>query len=108
MAAQFIEAVKKGDRSAVDRMLDADPTLASARDEGGVSAVLLAPLRRRGPLPLAGRGLCHPRRRCGLLRRRHLDAAEPDRAAFRSNPSHRPDAADVDRPALCRSGRPAR
>jgi ankyrin repeat protein len=42
MAAQFIEAVKKGDRSTVDRMLDADPTLASARDEGGVSAVLLA------------------------------------------------------------------
>jgi ankyrin repeat protein len=42
MAAQFIEAVKKGDRSTVDRMLDADPALASARDEGGVSAVLLA------------------------------------------------------------------
>ena len=42
MAAEFIEAVKKGDRSTVDRMLDADPTLASARDEGGVSAVLLA------------------------------------------------------------------
>ena len=42
MAAQFIEAVKKGDRAAVDRMLDADPTLASARDENGTSAVLLA------------------------------------------------------------------
>jgi len=42
MRAEFIEAVKKGDRSTVDRMLDADPALASARDEGGVSAVLLA------------------------------------------------------------------
>jgi len=42
MAAQFLEAVKKGDRSAVDRMLDADPSLVSARDDGGTSAVLLA------------------------------------------------------------------
>ena len=43
MAAQlFLEAVKKGDRTAVDRMLDADPSLASARDERGTSAVLLA------------------------------------------------------------------
>jgi uncharacterized protein len=42
MAAQFLEAVKKGDRAAVDRMLDADPSLASAKDESGTSAVLLA------------------------------------------------------------------
>ncbi|MGH2490131.1 MAG: ankyrin repeat domain-containing protein [Candidatus Limnocylindria bacterium] len=42
MAAQFLEAVKKGDRDVVDRMLDADPSLASAKDEGGTSAVLLA------------------------------------------------------------------
>jgi len=42
MAAQFLEAVKKGDRIAVDRMLDADPSLVSARDERGTSAVLLA------------------------------------------------------------------
>src|SRR5947209_6242105 len=43
MAAQlFLEAVKTGDRTAVDRMLDADPSLASARDERGTSAVLLA------------------------------------------------------------------
>jgi ankyrin repeat protein len=42
MATQFLEAVKKGDRSAVDRMLDADPSLASAKDEDGTSAVLLA------------------------------------------------------------------
>jgi ankyrin repeat protein len=42
MAAQFLEAVKKGDRSAVDRMLGADPSLVSARDEHGTSAVLLA------------------------------------------------------------------
>jgi ankyrin repeat protein len=42
MAVQFLEAVKKGDRSTVERMLDADPSLASARDERGTSAVLLA------------------------------------------------------------------
>ena len=42
MAAQFLEAVKKGDRSTVDRMLAADPALAAARDERGTSAVLLA------------------------------------------------------------------
>lgn len=42
MAAQFLEAVKNGDRETVDRMLDSDPTLASAKDEGGTSAVLLA------------------------------------------------------------------
>src|SRR5437867_2460411 len=42
MAAQFLDAVRKGDRAAVDRMLDADPSLVSARDERGTSAVLLA------------------------------------------------------------------
>jgi ankyrin repeat protein len=42
MAAEFLEAVKKGDRSEVDRMLDGDPSLVSARDERGTSAVLLA------------------------------------------------------------------
>jgi len=42
MAGEFLEAVKKGDRSAVDRMLEADPSLVSARDERGTSAVLLA------------------------------------------------------------------
>jgi ankyrin repeat protein len=42
MAAQFLEAVKKGDRASVDRMLEADPSLASAKDENGTSAVLLA------------------------------------------------------------------
>lgn len=42
MAAKFLDAVKKGDRPAVDRMLDEDPALASAKDENGTSAVLLA------------------------------------------------------------------
>jgi len=42
MAAEFLEAVKKGDRAAVDRMLEADPSLVSTRDESGTSAVLLA------------------------------------------------------------------
>jgi uncharacterized protein len=34
--------VKKGDRATVDRMLDADPSLAAAKDESGTSVVLLA------------------------------------------------------------------
>jgi ankyrin repeat protein len=42
MAAEFIAAVKKGDREAVERMLASDPTLVRARDEQGVSAVLLS------------------------------------------------------------------
>ena len=42
MSTQFLEAVKKGDRAAVDQMLDADPSLASAKDPSGISAVLLA------------------------------------------------------------------
>lgn len=42
MAGQFLDAVKKGDRAAVERMLDADPSLVSAKDESGTSAVLLA------------------------------------------------------------------
>ena len=42
MATEFIAAVKKGDREAVERMLTSDPALVSARDEQGVSAVLLS------------------------------------------------------------------
>lgn len=42
MAGQFFEAVKKGDRATVDQMLEADPSLASAKDASGTSAVLLA------------------------------------------------------------------
>src|SRR4051812_4308314 len=42
MAAEFLAAVKKGDREAVERMLASDPALVSARDEQGVSAVLLS------------------------------------------------------------------
>ena len=42
MAAEFIAAVKQGDRESVERMLGADPALARARDESGVSVVLLA------------------------------------------------------------------
>lgn len=42
MAGRFLEAVKQGDRATVDQMLDADPSLLSARDERGTSAVLLA------------------------------------------------------------------
>jgi ankyrin repeat protein len=42
MTTEFLEAVKRGDRAAVDRMLDADPSLASAKDASGTSAVLVA------------------------------------------------------------------
>jgi len=42
MAAQFLDAVKKGDRATVDRLLDADPSLSAAKDERGTSAILLA------------------------------------------------------------------
>lgn len=42
MAAEFIAAVKKGDHEAVERMLASDPALVSAKDESGVSAILLS------------------------------------------------------------------
>lgn len=42
MPAEFIEAVKQGDRDAVERMLAHDPSLVGAKDERGVSAVLLS------------------------------------------------------------------
>jgi ankyrin repeat protein len=42
MTTEFLEAVKRGDRAAVDQMLDADPSLASAKDASGTSAVLVA------------------------------------------------------------------
>ena len=50
MAAQFLEAVKKGDRTAVDRMLGADPNatdpkghtpLDTARDRHGAPVAAL-------------------------------------------------------------------
>lgn len=42
MSAEFIAAVKKGERDTVERMLAADPTLVRARDETGLSAIVLA------------------------------------------------------------------
>ncbi len=42
MAVEFIEAVKKGDRESVERMLAAEPALIGAKDANGVSAVLLS------------------------------------------------------------------
>jgi ankyrin repeat protein len=42
MTAEFIEAVKNGDRDAVERLLANDPGLLRARDDQGVSAILLA------------------------------------------------------------------
>jgi ankyrin repeat protein len=42
VTVEFIEAVKKGDREAVEHMLASDPSLVSAKDEQGVSAILLS------------------------------------------------------------------
>jgi ankyrin repeat protein len=42
MTAEFLTAVRNGDRAGVERMLTADKGLIAARDENGVSAVLLA------------------------------------------------------------------
>jgi len=42
MTQQFIEAIKKGDRDTVERLLRADPALLGARDAKGTSALLLS------------------------------------------------------------------
>ena len=42
MAEEFLTAVQRGDRDAVERMLRADPALLAAKDERGTSALLLA------------------------------------------------------------------
>lgn len=42
MSSAFIEAVKRGDRQAVEEMLRADPGLLEARDENGTTALLLS------------------------------------------------------------------
>jgi ankyrin repeat protein len=42
MSAELFAAIRQGDASTVERLLAADPGLASAREEGGVSAILTA------------------------------------------------------------------
>lgn len=42
MSDEFLEAVKTGNREAVERMLLADPSLLGARDSNGTSALLLS------------------------------------------------------------------
>lgn len=42
LPAEFLEAVRRGDREGVERLLRADPQLLGARDENGTSALLLA------------------------------------------------------------------
>jgi ankyrin repeat protein len=42
MSADFIALVKRGQREAVDRLLDSNPSLVGAKDENGISAILLA------------------------------------------------------------------
>jgi ankyrin repeat protein len=41
-AAELFEAIRAGDVSAVDAMLHGDPSLAGAKNDGGVSAVLMS------------------------------------------------------------------
>lgn len=42
MTAEFFEAIRKGDQKAVDAAVEADPGLATARDEHGRSALMAA------------------------------------------------------------------
>ncbi len=42
MSEIFFEAIRKGDKNAVEAMLAADPKLANARDENGLSPILAA------------------------------------------------------------------
>jgi ankyrin repeat protein len=42
MATELFTAIKSGDRSAVDELLDRDPRLLSARDDSGLSPILAA------------------------------------------------------------------
>jgi ankyrin repeat protein len=42
VSAELFEAIKKSDRAGVERLVEADPKLAAAREPGGVSAVLTA------------------------------------------------------------------
>src|SRR5919204_6200313 len=42
MTAEFLAAVKRGDRDTVEKMLRTDPNLLEARDENGISALLLS------------------------------------------------------------------
>ncbi len=53
MSAEFIEAVKKGDREVVEKMLAADPSLVAARDEDGTSAILLSHYYGRADVAMA-------------------------------------------------------
>jgi ankyrin repeat protein len=53
MTTRFLQAVKEGDRVAVDRMLEADPSLVSTKDESGTSAVLLAHYHGKGEVAAA-------------------------------------------------------
>jgi uncharacterized protein len=46
-AAEFFEAIRAGDADAVITKLDADPSLASAKNESGISAVLMSIYTRR-------------------------------------------------------------
>src|SRR5579862_9807092 len=49
-AAGFFDAIKTGDLSRVEALLEADPELASAKDDNGVSAVLTSIYRGQGEI----------------------------------------------------------
>lgn len=53
MSEDFLEAVRSGDRDAVERMLRDDPSLAGARDANGTSALLLSYYHDRSPVSQA-------------------------------------------------------
>lgn len=48
--ANFFEAIRAGNLAAVQTLLDADPSLASAKNDSGVSAVLMAIYTGRGEI----------------------------------------------------------
>lgn len=84
---EFLDAVKAGDVERVRERLERDPTLARARDETGVSALLLALYHRRGEVAAALRPAASPldvfeAAAVGDAERlRQLLAAQPDLAS---------------------------
>lgn len=53
MREEFLSAIRRGDRDAVSRMLDLDPSVAELEDDQGVSALLIALYHRQDELAAA-------------------------------------------------------
>src|SRR5207249_2534193 len=76
--AELFEAIKSGDGATVDRLLERDRALVDARDETGLSPVLVALYRGKGEIAAS------------ILRRRdRADAAGARRGSERSEPVRR-------------------